>query len=363
MHRISRRPTPASIISLVALFVALGGTSYRRDRARAEEQRQLQVRGQRVAAEGRPVEESGEGTQGQSRPTRRRGAAGAAGAAGPAGAAGAAGPAGATGPAGAPNPNADTLNGFAASSLIRSANAGANTSAITVGGADVTILTTTITAPTAGFFVVDADGVFSASAAGVVTHCGVDLDNSGHSSTTFAESSASDRHRSRVRDLRNRYAVHGDRGAHTIRFKAHNDGSGTLSSNGGSMNVVFELFGSVGGVGTVLPSAPTRALTWLPARRTRRASAGVMLAEARVRQRHPAVVRGGGGISCIASATVSGDSHFPRRALRRAWGRVVGGCQSPRCQEQRWVGAETLWVVANGPGCVFDIGTWAVTRP
>ena len=249
-----RRLSPALVVSLVALFVALGGTGY------SAVSKLLP----KNSVGTKQVINGSLGTVDLSKKARAAlkgnrgpaGAAGAAGAAGPTGATGAAGPAGATGPAGAPNPDATTLNGFAAASLIRSAANGYSAGApitVVAAPAETTLMTATITAPTAGFFVVEANGTFSASAAGVVTHCGVDLDNSGAWSTTLANSSGSTAAGAGflVCGVDTRFTA--TAGAHTIRFKAHNDGSGTLSGSGGSMNVLFEPFGSVGGAGTGAP--------------------------------------------------------------------------------------------------------------
>ena len=87
-----------------------------------------------------------------------RGAQGAPGAAGPQGPAGPPGPpgaTGATGPAGAPNPNADKLDGFDANALVRAARV--NAGGLTLAAADATVATVTITAPAAGFVLVQAD--------------------------------------------------------------------------------------------------------------------------------------------------------------------------------------------------------------
>jgi hypothetical protein len=106
LHRIvSRRPSLATVISLVALFVALGGTSYAAIALAPKNSvnsasvingslQKTDLSKKAVAAlKGNRGAKGAQGAQGP---------AGAAGAAGPAGAAGGAGPVGATGPAGAP---------------------------------------------------------------------------------------------------------------------------------------------------------------------------------------------------------------------------------------------------------------------
>jgi hypothetical protein len=116
---VSPRPSPATIISLVALFVALGGTSYaaialaprnsvgsaqvingslvKKDLSRKTVAALKGNRG-RAGVQGAQGPAGAAGTVGAAGPA---GPTGAAGATGPAGAAGATGPVGATGPAGA----------------------------------------------------------------------------------------------------------------------------------------------------------------------------------------------------------------------------------------------------------------------
>ena len=105
LHRIvSRRPSPATIISLVALFVALGGTGYaavalapRNSVGSAQV-----INGSLLKKDlSKKTVAALKGNRGPRGPAGAAGAAGPAGSAGPAGAAGAAGAVGATGPAGA----------------------------------------------------------------------------------------------------------------------------------------------------------------------------------------------------------------------------------------------------------------------
>ena len=81
---LSRRPSPAIVISLVALFVALGGTVCR-GTAAPQEQRRLDAGDQRLAAE-RSIcharRRRAQGQPGRRGPARAQGAAGAAGATG-----------------------------------------------------------------------------------------------------------------------------------------------------------------------------------------------------------------------------------------------------------------------------------------
>src|SRR6266511_2619830 len=110
LHRIvSRRPSPAMLISLLALFVALGGTSYAVSKLPRNSVGSAQVINgslqkadlSRKAVAALKGNRGPAGPQGQPGSAGPAGAAGATGATGPAGAAGATGPAGATGVAGA----------------------------------------------------------------------------------------------------------------------------------------------------------------------------------------------------------------------------------------------------------------------
>ena len=98
MHRIvSRRPSPATIISLVALFVALGGTSY----AAIALAPKNSVGSAQVINGSLLKKDLSKKTVAALKGNRGlRGPAGAAGSAGPAGATGPAGAVGATGPVG-----------------------------------------------------------------------------------------------------------------------------------------------------------------------------------------------------------------------------------------------------------------------
>jgi hypothetical protein len=104
LHRRSRRPTPATILALIALFVALGGTSFAAVTALAPKNSvgspQVINGSLQTVDLSRKAKKALKGNRGPRGPAGAQGAAGAAGPAGAAGAAGAAGPAGATGPAG-----------------------------------------------------------------------------------------------------------------------------------------------------------------------------------------------------------------------------------------------------------------------
>jgi hypothetical protein len=107
LHRIvKRRPAPATIISLVALFVALGGTSYAAIALAPKNSvgSAQVINGSLLKKDlSKKTVAALKGNRGARGPA---GAAGAAGPVGPVGPTGATGATGATGPAGAPNPNA-----------------------------------------------------------------------------------------------------------------------------------------------------------------------------------------------------------------------------------------------------------------
>jgi Collagen triple helix repeat (20 copies) len=105
LHRIaSRRPSPATIISLVALFVALGGTSFAAVTLVAKNSvgsPQVINGSLRTVDLSKKARKALKGNRGARGPAGAVGPAGAAGPAGPTGPAGAAGAQGGTGPIGA----------------------------------------------------------------------------------------------------------------------------------------------------------------------------------------------------------------------------------------------------------------------
>src|SRR6266508_315584 len=104
LHRIvSHRPSPAMLISLLALFVALGGTSYAVSKLPKNSVGSAQViNGSLQKADlSKKAVAALKGSRGPQGPAGAAGAPGPQGATGPPGATGATGPAGATGPIGA----------------------------------------------------------------------------------------------------------------------------------------------------------------------------------------------------------------------------------------------------------------------
>lgn len=160
--------------------------------------------------------------------------------------------------------NANTVGGFAPSSLIRSAFAGSSTPvAVEGGGTGKTVLSTTITAPTNGYLLVTSNATWNASAANAVVHAGIDVDNPGVGTWPSDDSRAVSIQMGTATIVSGapsaRFAV--GPGAHTIRLKAHNDGSGTLSFRGGSLTVLFEPFGGNGSPGNGTTNVATTAGT------------------------------------------------------------------------------------------------------
>jgi hypothetical protein len=108
MHRVSHRPSPATVISLIALFVALGGTSFAAVSALAPKNSvgtAQVINGSLGTVDlSAKAKRALKGNRGPAGVPGTAGAAGVAGATGAAGAPGATGPAGATGPPGATGP-------------------------------------------------------------------------------------------------------------------------------------------------------------------------------------------------------------------------------------------------------------------
>src|SRR4051794_39068831 len=134
-------------IALLALFFALGGTAFAAGNALLPKN-----------SVGTAQLKKGAGTKqkiASKTLAQLKGNKGAQGAPGAAGPQGPAGPQGAQGPAGAPNPNANTLNGYAANGLVRVARVHGGGTALTTS--DATGATVSITAPAAGFVMPQAD--------------------------------------------------------------------------------------------------------------------------------------------------------------------------------------------------------------
>jgi hypothetical protein len=123
------------VVAMLALFVALGGVSTAA---------QIQSKPQAAAAKKKPAVKRG--------PRGLRGLRGLRGAIGPMG------PSGPQGPQGAPgesNPNAATLNGYAANGLVRLTRS--TPSGVALGTSDAVLGTLNLTAPSAGFVLIQAN--------------------------------------------------------------------------------------------------------------------------------------------------------------------------------------------------------------
>jgi hypothetical protein len=134
------RVSPAMVVAMLALLVALGGVSTAA---------QIQSKPQASAAAKKKVLRG---------PRGKRGPRGLRGLPGPIGPKGDKGDKGDVGPAGAPNPNAvdsDKVNGYRANELVRGAVV---TTSSTIGSAETTktIATISITVPRSGFVLVNA---------------------------------------------------------------------------------------------------------------------------------------------------------------------------------------------------------------
>jgi hypothetical protein len=125
-------------IALLALFFAMGGTAMAAGSL---------INGSQIKPH--TIAKNRLTTQAVKQLKGNKGARGVPGAAGPQG------PQGLQGPPGAPNPNADTLNGYAANGLVRVARVHPGGTALTTS--DATVATVSITAPAAGFVMLQAD--------------------------------------------------------------------------------------------------------------------------------------------------------------------------------------------------------------
>jgi hypothetical protein len=139
------RQSPAMIVAMLALFVALTGTAVATTSAliTGKQIKNNSITGADIKNKSIAVGDLA---------TKARGARGARGIAGPVGAQGPQGPAG---PAGAPNPNADKLDGLDANQLVRATTV---STAASVNDFDAcaftTVLTRNVNAPVAGILLV-----------------------------------------------------------------------------------------------------------------------------------------------------------------------------------------------------------------
>jgi hypothetical protein len=130
------------------------------------------------------------------------------------------------------------------SKIVRVASAASNTGSA-VDGTSATYLTKSITAPTKGFLVIDANGTYNVSAPTPLIHCGISLDGSsswpGNLSLATLVTLPGDWGQCSVSPT-----LKVARGVHTVSYQAHNDGSGTVDFSGGEMHVVFIPFNGSG---------------------------------------------------------------------------------------------------------------------
>jgi hypothetical protein len=265
LHRIvSRRPSPATIISLIALFVALGGTSYAavalapNNSVGSAQVINGSLQKKDLSKKAVAALKGNRGLRGPAGAQGPAGAAGPAGATGAAGAAGAAGAVGATGPAGAPNPNAvdsDKVDGFDANQLVRATgitsttiNDNFDTCAMT------TLLTKAVTASSAGILLLNATITFErdvsdpdqADLFGRLTVDGTAV-TPNNEETTGADPDFG-------RTLTFTTAVPVVAGNHTVNLQAEECGAGEAFIFGKAITSLFTPFGNEGTVGVLAPS-------------------------------------------------------------------------------------------------------------
>lgn len=146
----------------------------------------------------------------------------------------------------------------AQSKIVRSVSVTAETGpAVTT---TVTLMSTSITAPTNGFLLITETADFSVNSVTPVIHCGLSVDGDGSWPSTWSLSNLVTGNGTGWTPCPLTARVPVAAGTHTVDLQAHNDGSGTLSFNGGNMTVLFEPYGATGGAGAdrVVPQRPSR---------------------------------------------------------------------------------------------------------
>jgi hypothetical protein len=145
--------------------------------------------------------------------------------------------------------NANTVDGKNANEIVRSAYVERNSDVtITTDPNGVILESATITAPATGFLIVTAYETVQSTAITPLVHFGADVDlpSSSGWSSSFAVSGVIHTTDTGFYSgaLTVRFPVAA--GAHTVRLKAHNDGSGAVTGKGGALNVVFVPFDGAG---------------------------------------------------------------------------------------------------------------------
>ena len=141
---------------------------------------------------------------------------------------------------------ADTIDGFHANQLVRSAQGEFTNVPLT--STTVELVSANITAPRPGFLLVDASAVFTVSAPTPLIHCGLEIDDGGGWPATDARSESVTAPSGPIPCASTyRFAV--SAGNHKVAFEAHNDGSGSLNARGGSIHVLYVPFGQAGSIG------------------------------------------------------------------------------------------------------------------
>jgi hypothetical protein len=234
------RPSPALVISLIALFVSLGGVGYAAVTITGKNVKNSSLTGKDIknsSLAGADVKNSrltgadikNNSLTGSDILESKLGKVGSAGTADAAG-------------------NANTVGGYGPSGLVRTAFAGdSGGSSTPVPGGSVTLLSTGINTPSSGFLLVTVNGVFEGT--GTLAHCGIDL---GDDTWPSDDSRSASVNLAGAQEMCSPTARLGPvaAGNHTVLFRAHNDGGGSLSFRGGSLNVLFVPFGSSGGQGS-----------------------------------------------------------------------------------------------------------------
>ena len=145
--------------------------------------------------------------------------------------------------------NANTLDGKNANEIVRSAYVQRYADiTITTDFNGVVLETAAITAPSAGYLIVTASETAQVTTVTPLVHFGVDVDLPSSSGWAGSFAVSGTMHTTDTGfysgALTVRFPVAA--GVHTVRLKAHNDGSGAVTGKGGAMNVVFVPFDGAG---------------------------------------------------------------------------------------------------------------------
>jgi hypothetical protein len=235
------RVSPAMVVAMLALLVALGGVSTAANKISNPSSPQASDKKKKKVLRG------------------PRGKRGLRGLRGPVGPIGPIGPQGPVGPAGAPNPNADKLNGYAANGLTRTARGvgPAFPSSVALAGCGVSetqVAAVTINAPAAGFVYVTGSVTTRHLGAGDTVRSHL-LATGGEASSFIYNVAGNQAGHVLLAPLSNTWVFPVGAGAITIQLRACSFAAGA-DAFGGQLAAVYSPFGS-SGAGTLGAKAGT----------------------------------------------------------------------------------------------------------